>query len=380
MDNFDFEIKKILKKEINKPLEYEYAIKNAFLKKDKNKKNNVFFSAILAMSCLLMISTVVVATTHIVYDNIWKNPVKISIEEKEKEIKEEIREEEKIDFIDESKAIEISNQILNELGYEEKNFKNVELIRDYDQNIHYLLKTENEIGQGILINLNPKTGELEYFCDDNVRNRNLKCDDISEEQAIKIANEVYTKLGIFNKNNRFEIIEIESPNFNSDGNLNTMWKVTFGEKYNGLVNKETLFTTCFSVVDGKNIFYIIKGKTNKEFIGNPVIISEDTAKEKATNKEKEFSSLEISDVKAKLSIEKMNLFVFCLENNIENKNGEYQVEDISRVVWIVEIKHNKQGRIREYDLQTVKEYYNKKYYVDVTTGEIIGGAQAEFFN
>ena len=36
----------------------------------------------------------------------------------------------------------------------------------------------------------------------------------------------------------------------------------------------------------------------------------------------------------------------------------------------VDISSNKQ----------VKKLYNKKYYIDATTGEIIGGEQSEYFN
>ena len=75
----------------------------------------------------------------------------------------------------------------------------------------------------------------------------------------------------------------------------------------------------------------------------------------------------------------MNMFIYCLENNLTNENGEMKIEDISRNVWVVNIEHNKDSKPKDAMLETVKNLYNKKYYIDVTTGEIIGGEQSEFF-
>lgn len=76
----------------------------------------------------------------------------------------------------------------------------------------------------------------------------------------------------------------------------------------------------------------------------------------------------------------MNIFIYALENNITNENGEYQIDDISRNVWVVEIKHTKDNKPKDAELETVKKLYDKKYFIDATTGEIIGGEQAEYFN
>ena len=128
------------------------------------------------------------------------------------------------------------------------------------------------------------------------------------------------------------------------------------------------------------IIYTITGKIDNNFEDNPIIISKEEAIEIAKNKEKEFSDLEISNVSAELSIEKMNIFVYCLENNIANENGELKVDDISRNVWVVSIENNKDSKTKDGNIETVKSQYNKKYYIDTTTGEIIGGEQSEFFN
>ena len=76
-------------------------------------------------------------------------------------------------------------------------------------------------------------------------------------------------------------------------------------------------------------------------------------------KKKKFSNLEISDTTADLSIEKMNIFIYCLENNITNENGEIKTDDITRNVWVVDVKHNKETKPKDAEIETVKNYIIK---------------------
>lgn len=386
MTDFENKIRKILKKEVDKPEEYELAIKNALNKKNKYNNNNInFFRITTTAACFIMCCSVVMATTYVVYEKIWKEPLKISVEEAEKEIneqekivKEKIREEEKKSFITENKAIEIANQKLNILGYDEQKFKEIKLIRDYESNIHYLLSTSNEVGEGILIHLNPQTGNLEYFCDNEIVKNEINTDDITENEAKEIANRIYKELKILDDTDTVEIVEIKKENNAINGKLINLWQVTYGEKYNNIVIPDTMFTTCFSVVNGEKYFYILKGKVDNNFNGNTIVISEEEAKNIAIQKENELSNIPILETNAELAIEKMNVFIYYLENNI-NDDNIYKTDDISRLVWKVEIKHDKDKKYTSNDLETIKKYYNKKYYIDATTGEIIGGEQAELF-
>lgn len=387
MNEFDEKIKKVMKKEIQKPFSYEYAIKNAFYRKEKNKHKNLFLKIATTMVCFMMGCTVVMASSYIIYEKIWKEPIKFSQEEEqeywkeqEKIIKENIVDEEKLSFITEEEAIEQANVILNKLDYENQSFKSIELIRDYNKNIHYVLSTGSEVGQGILIHLNPINGELEYFCDNEVGKESIKCDEIAEDEIKEIANRTYAELGIIHENdNNYQIVEVQRQFEAINGVMHDMWQVSYGKTYDGLIDRDSMFSTCFSVINGKKIFYIIKGKTDSTFNSNEIVLSEESAKEIAIKKEEQFSNLDISEVNAKLSIEKMNSFIYYLENNSEYTDELYKVNDISRIVWVVEVKHDKKERITKTDLKTIKELYNKKYYIDASTGEIIGGEQAELF-
>ena len=85
-----------------------------------------------------------------------------------------------------------------------------------------------------------------------------------------------------------------------------------------------------------------------------------------------------------LSIEKMNVFIYQIENNKYNVTGNpedeiyYKTENTTRKVWKIMIQHDIDDRDYPDFNQYVKEGMDKYYYIDATTGEIIGGEQAYF--
>lgn len=342
------------------------------------EKFNIAGKLGIAACVVLSMTGVAFAATKIT-KSIWKEPVKESYSERikseEDKVKQEITEDEKSEFVSEEDIVKSANLVLNKLGYEDTEFKISELVRGYGDSINYILRNENEI----MIQMDPETAELKYFCDENVLSKNYKCDDITEEEAKNISKKIYEDLGILNS--EYEIFEAKKQKVASGETENDFWQVIYCENNNGIVDKETASAHCFIVVNGKPISYIIKANEKESSANNEVLISEEEAKNIAISKEKEFSSLEIVEVNSEMSIEKMNVFIYDLENNIDftkNSDDEYVVDDVSRVVYVVEIKHHTDGKIREYDLESIKEKYNKKYYIDATTGEIIGGKQAEF--
>lgn len=369
---------KIIEKVQDKIAIFELKKENNKMKQYSKKIANIAATVVVAIG--LSVGTVYAGT--VIYEKIWKEPTKVSQEELDKKvekIKEPITAEEKEEMISEEKAIEISNEILQTLGYERIAFKEVNIVRGYDSKNHYILSTETDSKKGIVINLNAVNGAFEYFCDNDIISKNIICDDISEEDAKNIASDIYKKLNIIQENDIYEIMSAKKQTMASGSDTNDMWQVSYAKKYNNTFDKDTAFSTAFSVVDEKVMTYIIKGKSEDNFENNSITLSKENAIEVAVTKEKEFSSLEISEVSAYLSIEKMNIFIYALENNIKNDDGEYQVDDIDRNVWVVEIKHNKDSKPRDAELETVKQLYNKKYFIDATTGEIIGGEQSEFF-
>lgn len=377
MNNFENKIKNILKKEIEHPLSYEYAIKNSFYSKKEKKKNNYFLKLITSTVCIATICTTVMATTYTIYKNVWQEPHSSNIEQELSNVKKEISEEEKINFITEETAIEKSKNILNKLGYENTQINNIELIRGYDNNYscHYNLYSND-----IFISLNPLNGNLEYFGDNSINNKIIKNDNISKEEIEEIATGIYNNLEIFKEDENYEIVNTQKSKMVSGKIINDFWQVSFGKIFNGNYDKNSVSTICFTISNNKIMISSITGLRKSDFENNPIIISKNDAIKIATNKEKEFSNLKISNINAKLSIEKMNIFIYCLENNLTNENGDIKIIDKSRNVWVVNIEHEKNKIPKDTKIEEVKKLYNKKYFIDATTGEIIGGEQSEFFN
>ena len=377
MNDFENKIKKIIKKEIEQPISYDYAIKNAFCNNKKQKKRYFELKILVSISCLILLCTGVMATSYIMYEKVWKNPIIVSQKEEINNVKKEITKQEKLNYISEEKAKKIAEKIIKKLGYKNIKVSNIELKRGYDlkYSSHYIIKADS-----ILITINPENGKLDYFGDDSVNNKNIESDEISKEKAKEIARKIYNDLEIFNNINDYEIVNTEKVKNAFGTNVNEMWEVSFAKTFNENYDKSNQSTICFSVCNDKIIISSITGERKSNFKNNPVVITKEEAIEIAKNKEKQFSDLDISNITADLSIEKMNMFIYCLENNITNENGDFKVEDVSRNVWVVNIKHNKKLKPKDSKLETVKELYNKKYYIDTTTGEIIGGEQSEFFN
>ena len=169
-----------------------------------NEKFNIV-SKLGIVACLILSMTGVVFAGVKMSEKIWKEPVKKSysehIKEEENKVKQQIIEEEKSDFISEEDIIKSANLILSKLGYEEVEFETAQLVRGYDDSINYILRNES----GIMIQMNPKTAELKYFCDENVLSENYECDDITEEEAKNISKKIYEDLEILN--NEYDVFE-----------------------------------------------------------------------------------------------------------------------------------------------------------------------------
>ena len=117
---------------------------------------------------------------------------------------------------------------------------------------------------------------------------------------------------------------------------------------------------------------------NGVYEDNPEVISKEEAITIASNKERELTNNEILNINTESGIRKLNKYFFEIEGEIDNINNMNQEkddyikknEDIARNVWIISIKHKINTS------QEIKEFIkgeDKEYYIDITTGEIIGG-------
>lgn len=387
MEQLDKFIIDTLEKEIYEPQEYKNSIQMAL--KTKKFKRYKLYNRVVTLCIMVILSTGVVFAGYNIYEHIWKEPTRYTSNEEYMNSlpNEEISKEEKKGLITEDEAKKIAVDFLNKLDYKENTIERIELKRNYEATTdsYYMVKTKKSYEEGLMILIDSKTGNITHFNDLDLKYRNLMPDTISEDKAKQIAYDTYKKIEILE--DEYELHSIKQEKSLFQNNTRTLWGANFQKIENGVYNKYKNFSIAFVVVNNKVLYDTINISNNLDKIDNPIIIQEKEALEKALNKEKEFTDVEISNYRAELSIEKMNTFVYQLEHDIYNtdlnNDGTYlDIKDVIRNVWKITIEHENKKDEKLYDdyNKYIKENYNKEFYVDTTTGEILGGNTCERFN
>lgn len=376
MDKYEKIIADIVNKKIKTPSSYQNVIQTTLF--NENVTNNNKLKKVLATSCVgIILTSSIVFAGYTIYEKVWKEPIKYDITQEKPAV---ISDEEKEQLISEDEIKLKATTLLKELGYDNKEIKKIDLNRSYsnESNSYYALYTEDEYNQansnkniGININFNAETGDFEYFINNDFDELTNSLEIISKETAIDMAKNTLNNIGY--STDAYEIKSYDNINGNE-------WNICFSRSYNGIYNRYDEFQINFGVINNHIVVKSINGLVNDKFENNEFTISEEEAKNIAQNKENEFSNQPIINVTAEKSIEKMNTFIYCLENNIEDQSS-IKIEDRIRNVWVIKIEHEKTPQNTDEtlsDMEYVKEYMSKKYFIDATTGEIIGGEQAKF--
>lgn len=345
-------------------------------KKHKYEMIELIKKIIITIVSFLTVTSGIAFASYTVYEKIWKEPKKYATSDDYLNSlpSKEISEDEKRNLITENDAKNIALNFLNKLGYENQTINSIELKRDYSQPMdsYYMAKTESDYEKGLMVLIDSKNGYIEYFNDLDLKYKDLNQDIITEEQAKQIAVDIYEKLEL-NKND-YELYSIKKDEYVFENNTKTLWGATFSKKENNVYNKYENFSVAFIVVDNKIMYDTINISKSTEKVNNPIIIKEESAIEIAKNKELEFTNTEITNIKSELSIEKMNTLVYQLDYEIYD-TMDLQIEENIRNVWKVSIEHKNKKDFNIYSNpnQYMKENLNKEFYIDATTGEIIGG-------
>lgn len=345
-------------------------------KKHKYEMIELIKKIIITIVSFLTVTSGIAFASYTVYEKIWKEPKKYATSDDYLNSlpSKEISEDEQRNLITENDAKNIALNFLNKLGYENQTINSIELKRDYSQPMdsYYMAKTESDYEKGLMVLIDSKNGYIEYFNDLDLKYKDLNQDIITEEQAKQIAVDTYEKLEL-NKND-YELYSIKKDEYVFENNTKTLWGATFLKKENNVYNKYENFSVAFIVVDNKIMYDTINISKSTEKVNNPIIIKEESAIEIAKNKELEFTNTEITNIKSELSIEKMNTLVYQLEYEIYD-TMDLQIEENIRNVWKVSIEHKNKKDFNIYSNpnQYMKENLNKEFYIDATTGEIIGG-------
>jgi len=337
----------------------------------ENKAKSVFKTVITAIAGVILSTGVVFAGT-MMYENIekiWKEPEKY-------DFTFEITEEDKKQAISEEEAKKKATEYLQKIGLE-KEVSTIGLNKTFFEN-----KVEWNLGfKSGVITLDSK-GNFKSL---NIPSYTYKIPSnygITRIEAREVAKQLLSKYNPNENDNEYELVALRRNMENDEESY--IWYATFYKKYGSLLNQyEKIEIGWIPTVNG---LYSLSIK-NDEYENNEQKISKEEAIKIATEKDKEIEKRHnIESVEAEIGIDKMNTEVIYREKDIENyekgtinfepdENGKatikedavfYKVDNRIRKVWEVTIL---------YDYYKYKENGPERfvYYVDSTTGEIIGG-------
>lgn len=388
MDEIDKYIKKIVTKKIEEPPSFEKAIREALYSEKfyKRMRKRKIIKTISTACATIVLTSGVAVGGFIAYEKVWKEPKQYTYEELKNTIAQsEVPEEEKANLITEEEAKNKALEIVNNLGYENQEIAKIELNQnkeEYIEKTYYKIETQNNENQNLNIRINAETGELESLEDNNLLANKSNTDEISKDKAIEIANSIYEDIGV--DINEYELNYCDQNNISYRGNGKEIWEVKSNKKYDGIVNPYEELIIDFIINSGKIGIKSINHNQNGLYENNPEVITKEEAIEIASNKEKEFTNNEVIEITAEKGIRKMNKFIYELEKNIIETNAEEDNNDSStiysntvksRKVWIVSIYHSEK---KTDNVENYLKSKDKAYFIDTTTGEIIGGTKIGF--
>lgn len=385
MDQLDKYIQDIVSQKITEPDDLEEIMLNAIhtAKGKKRIRRYKITRAIITSVTTIIITAGVGVAGFIAYDKIWKNPEKYTYEEIQETIAEGNNVGEVENLITEETAKQNATTIMNNLGYNNETIKSITLQKDINNNDKpfYVIRTGNNENEGIVITLDSNTGELNSFTNNEFNNINIIENEISNDKAKEYSDQIIEDIGFSEK--EYQFTECSEQQITSNNQIKNIWVAKYYKLYDGIYNPYEVLTNSFVIKDNKIEISSIVETSDGIYENNPTVITEEEATQIAINKEKELTNKEIESTTAEIGIRKMNSYIYMLENNVENgfedeKNDENIIIDKNKVrkVWKICINHNKELLKNISDLEYLRQA-NKEYYIDITTGEIIGGRELE---
>ncbi len=387
--------------QIKEKLKMKIAISQIKNEEEKamNKKEKFVLKNIGIAACILMSLTGVVFAGSKVIEKVFKEPKKYEsyneLLEEYRQIQgsQEVTQEDETKAVDMEQAVVEANKVLNKFGYESQNFAVKELKKNYilGANLAYCFATNKDLNKGIQVDINAENGKCVGICDKNLWNKKIITDPISKEEAIEKSEEIYKLFGL--KEDEYKLKQIEGgPEAKYDGENPNTWNITYAKTYDGAFNYFERVEMYFGIKDDKLLLYSVYVKNEHvEFNNNEIVISKEDAKKIALEEDKKITDNDVNFTIINLEIRQVNSWIYLLEQN----GGKYPdfkqekledgttvtypqyrtVENRARKVWTVNI-HYKKGKP---DPNNEKKYNTKSIFVDVTTGEIIGGADESYW-
>ena len=310
---------------------------------------------------------------NVVYEKIWKEPEAYKISQ-------EITEEEKAQCISETEAEEIAKAYLKKIGYTDESIESIGLYKES-------LSQENVWSMGSelgTIRIDANTGKLKSVSMP-VREGSIPYNyGINREEARKVAYELLEKYKPIGETGEYELVSLKR-NAGKDEEA-YIWYAEFYKKYGDLYNASERIRVGW--IPTSNILYCLDIEQNT-YENNEEKISKEEAIQIAKEKDEQIETTrEIQEIKAEIRIKQMNEEVYLREklkedygkimlNMEKTEDGMYRykedavfykTEERVRKVWCVVIT---------YHIEESGYLPTFTYYVDSTTGEIIGGSAGD---
>lgn len=356
---------KELNKKIIENVKMKIAISN-FDKEDKFVgKQKILKMAAMFVVAIGLIAGVTYAGT-VVYQNVFNKPEKIEnyideLKVNEEDLSKVISKEEAV-----NKAVEQLKRYNIDLNTND--IENIELQKapNYDE-ITYVVSTKNN--DNFFVDAN--TGNLRSFIiDDGLSLKEIeKCTSSREE----ILEQAKNKMKEYGYSDEYKILYVNCNN-SDDEEKAYMWYITFAKEYEGIFNEyQSVNMTIIPKINKVTHLSI----EDEPFENNPIEISEEQAIEIAKEKDKVINTENYvqKNIESKIAIVRINPDVYLKENNLENGNETITLEDGSNFSYNI---YKMNGRVRKaYAISILYENrpfdIPRTYYVDCTTGEVIGG-------
>lgn len=384
-DDIDKYIENIVNKKISEPEGFEKAIREALYSDKFNKKlrkRQIIRTISTACATVILTSGVAIGG-YIVYEKVWKEPKQYTYEELKSTIADtEVSDEEKKDLISEEQAKQTALEIAKNLGYENEVVESIELkenkIEEYEEKYYEITATNNQ--DKILLKIDATNGQIKAFDNTELLENNENNKEVTEKEVIDIANDICTKIKL--EKNNYELNKCNEEYISYRGKQRKIWNIEYYRKYDGIINPYEKLNVDL-VINEEVKVNTIYTDSNGIYEDNPQIITEQEAINIALSKEKELTSNKISEYFVEKGIRKVNNYIYGLENysEIENNNNQQKNDkkisensNVVRNVWIITIMHKEENKI---DVEEYLKGKNKQYYIDSTTGEIIGGKKIQ---
>lgn len=371
MDKLEQKLYNDLNIQMETPDKLDTIIKNGL---NERKSHGSILKRVASFLIITFATSGIVFAAGVAYENyernIWKTPQKVTGENADNNDNQNMTKQ---NIMSEEDARKKGQDILEKFGYGNDKIKTIKLVGNPE---NYDLTWDIETEQNISIAFDANGEETLSITNNRKLDKDITKYRTTEKEAEKTAREMIKNLGYDTE--QYNYVKVSS-NLNSD-NDSYFWSVSFYKEYDEIKNPYEYIGISFipqiNEILGFNFI-------NKKFENNPIEITAESAKEIALNEEKKVSvKYKIKDIETKLRIEAMNGFAFLRTNDYDqlhkqtesnypnDKRVFYRTESRIRKVWLVTIVYNIPDRLaKDYNRNDERV----SYFVDVTTGEVIGG-------